>query len=132
MRIAVASRDGKTVSGHIGRCADWIVYEITTAVEPAQVAEVERVTLPKELVFHHFQDDKPHPLQSCNVVIGGSCGESFVDKMKNKRGIEVVLTAETDPVRAVVDYVSDTLLPAKPRPIGGLLCKIVDALSPGH
>ncbi len=132
MRIGVASRDGKTVSGHIGRCADWIVYEITTDVEPAQVAEVERVTLPKELVFHHFQDDKPHPLQSCNVVIGGSCGESFVDKMKNKRGIEVVLTAETDPARAVVDYVSDTLLPAKPRPIGGLLCKIVDALSPGH
>lgn len=132
MRIAVASRDGKTVSGHIGRCADWIVYEITTEVEPAQVAEVERVTLSKELVFHHFQDDKPHPLQSCNVVIGSSCGESFVDKMKNKRGIEVVLTAETDPARAVVDYVSDTLLPAKPRPIGGLLCKIVDALSPGH
>ncbi len=132
MRIAVASRDGETVSGHIGRCAEWIVYEINTEVEPAQAAEVERVALPKELVFHHFQDDRPHPLQSCNVVIGGSCGESFAAKMKNRRGIEVALTAETDPAKAVIDYVSNTLLPAKPRPIGGLLCKIVDALSPGH
>ena len=127
MRIAVASRDGRTVAGHIGKCADWIVFEVNEGAEPI-VTEVGRVTLPKELVFHHFKDDGPHPLQECKAVIGASAGDSFVAKMQ-RRGIEAVLTAETDPVTAVADYVRHTLSPPKPRPIGGLICKIRDAFS---
>jgi len=133
MHIAVASRDGKTVAGHIGKCADWIVFEVTESDAPDTdyiVTEVERIKLPKELVFHHFKDDGPHPLQTCKAVIGASAGESFVNKM-SKRGIEAVLTAEPNPAQAVVDYVRDNVTPPKPRPIGGLVCKIRDALSGG-
>lgn len=28
MQIAVASKDGKSVAGHIGKCADWIIFEV--------------------------------------------------------------------------------------------------------
>lgn len=131
MRIAVASRDGRTVSGHIGRCAKWIVYEAEAAPDGGQprVEEVARIALPKELVFHHYKDDGPHPLGDCSAVIGASAGESFAAKMA-RRGIEAVLTAEPDPARAVADYLGQQVTPPKPRPIGGLICKIRDAISP--
>ena len=133
MQIAVASKDGKTVAGHIGKCADWIVFEVTEDDSPDSdyiVTEVERIKLPRDLVFHHYKDDGPHPLKSCKAVIGASAGESFVKKM-NKRGIDAVLTAEPNPAQAVVDYVRENVTPPKPRPIGGLVCKIRDALSGG-
>ncbi len=133
IRIAVASRDGRTVAGHIGKCADWIIFEVSAAGAEAApaVREVERITLPKALVWHHYRDAGPHPLKACAAVIGASAGESFADKMR-RRGIETVLTAEPDPATAVADFIQDTVTPAKPRPIGSLLCKIRDALSPGH
>jgi len=131
MRIAVASRDGRTVAGHIGKCAEWIVYEVALEFEAPQVAEVARVSLPNELVFHHYKGDGPHPLADCTAVIGASAGDSFVAKMA-KRGIEAVLTAESDPAKAVADYVGQRVTPPKPRPIGGLICKIRDAISSGE
>lgn len=131
MRIAVASRDGCSISGHIGKCADWIVFEVALPAgleaEP-EVQEAERVSLPKELVFHHYKDDRPHPLQACEAVIGASAGDSFIEKMR-RRGIEVVLTAEPDPATAVADYIHQTVTPARSRPIGSLICKLHDALS---
>ena len=128
MHIAVASRDGEKVAGHIGKCADWVVFEVGVDEGGDEVRELERIHLPKELLFHHHKGDVPHPLAACNAVIGASAGESFVEKMK-KRGIKVALTAETDPATAVSDYLKQTLVPPKPRPIGSLICKIHDAFS---
>lgn len=132
MLIAVASRDGKTVAGHIGKCADWVVFEadmVEGADEAPVVKEVQRVSLPRELVFHHYRDEGPHPLKQCSAMIGAGAGDSFVAKM-GRRGIEAVLTAESDPATAVADYVRQAVTPAKSRPIGGLICKIRDAFSP--
>lgn len=131
MRIAVASRDGKTVSGHIGKCPRWIIYQVTEATtEDASldIIRIDEVTLPKELVFHHFRDDRPHPLLDCAAVIGKSAGESFQAKMQ-RRGISAVMTAEEDPAKAVADYVRNTVVPPKPRPIGEIICKLHDAIS---
>ncbi len=130
MRIAVASRDGRTVAGHIGKCEDWIVFEAEAGTDGGApyVLEVARVSLPKELVFHHYKDEGPHPLGDCAAVIGASAGDSFVAKMA-RRGMVAVLTAEPDPATAVADYVTQQVTPPKPRPIGGLICKIRDAFS---
>lgn len=121
--IAVASRDGKTVSGHIGKCAEWIVYSADDDVH-----ECARISLSKDMVFHHYKDQAAHPLQSCVAVVGASAGDSFVEKMK-RRGMEVVLTAQSDPLSAVREYMANAVIPPKPRPIGSLVCKIRDALS---
>lgn len=133
MRIAVASRDGSTVAGHIGKCSEWIVYEAEAAPDGTRpnVVEAARVSLPKEFVFHHYKGEGPHPLADCSAVIGASAGDSFVEKMK-RYGIEAVLTAEPDPAKAVADYVRQQVTPPKPRPIGSLICKIRDAISSGH
>jgi len=128
LRIAVASRDGSKVAGHIGKCADWIVFEAELYEGDALAMEVERVTLPKEMIFHYYTDQAPHPLAVCSVVIGASAGDSFLTKMQ-RRGFTVALTAETDPATAVAGYLKQTLLPPKARPIGSLICKIHDALS---
>lgn len=133
-RVAVASRNGRTVAGHIGKCAHWIVYEALAGNAPEDepvVTEVERITLPKDLIFHHYHDERPHPLRNCVAVIGASAGESFVKKMRN-RGIEAVLTAESDPGTAVADFVRSNVTPARSRPIGGLICKIRDAFASDH
>jgi len=126
VRIAVASRDGRSIAGHIGKCTGWIVFQLGMPPIPdAEVQEVDRMTLPRELVFHHYRDDAPHPLDTCSVVIGASAGDSFSEKMQ-RRGIELVLTAEADPLTAVTDYLHHSLTPPKPRPIGSLICKLID------
>lgn len=130
LRIAVASRDGKTVAGHVGKCRDWIVFEARedSNTSMSVVNEVERITLPKELVFHHYADDQPHPLANCAAIIGASAGDSFISKM-NRRGIDAVMTAETDPAAAALAYLRKNVVAPKPRPIGELICKLRDALS---
>jgi predicted Fe-Mo cluster-binding NifX family protein len=130
MRIAVASRDGLTVAGHIGKCRDWIVFEADDAeqYDQPQVQQVAKISLQKKQLFHYYKDDAPHPLADCQAVIGASAGESFVRKMAH-RGIRAILTAETNPAKAVADYVKQQMIPPRPRPIGGLICKIKDAMS---
>jgi predicted Fe-Mo cluster-binding NifX family protein len=130
MRIAVASRDGQTVAGHIGKCKEWLVFEAEKyeGSEEPQVQQLTKILLLKEQLFHHYKDKAPHPLGDCEAVIGASAGESFVTKMAG-RGITAVLTAETDPAKAVADYVKQQTIPPRPRPIGGLICKIRDAMS---
>lgn len=130
IRIAVASRDGLNVAGHIGKCPDWIVFEAMPADIPENydICERERVKLSREFIFHHYKDEAPHPLAACRVLLGASAGGSFSEKMLH-RGIEVVLTAEPNPFTAVTDYLRHALLPARSRPIGSLICKLHDALS---
>ncbi|SEQ09796.1 Predicted Fe-Mo cluster-binding protein, NifX family [Amphritea atlantica] len=125
MKIAVASRDGISVAGHIGKCKSWIIFQ-SDAIH--QIKLVEMITLPRELVFHYYKDDMPHPLADCDVVIGASAGDNFVNKMA-LRGINAVLTAEADPEKAVADYLNKQVTPPKPRPIGGLVCKVRDTFS---
>jgi len=131
VRIAVASRDGETVSGHIGKCPKWIIFEASPSESEdadLDITEVERIELPKELIFHYYKDDRPHPLKGCVAVIGKSSGESFKEKMQ-KRGIDAVMTAEENPAKAAADYARNNVVPPKPRPIGELICKIHDAFS---
>lgn len=129
MRIAVASRDGKTVAGHIGKCARWIIFEVTQSeADKPIVTELERITLPKALIFHYYKDDQPHPLKTCEAVIGASAGENFKRKMQ-QRGMDAIITAESDPEQAVLNYAQQANTPPKSRPIGELVCKVRDVFS---
>jgi predicted Fe-Mo cluster-binding NifX family protein len=48
-----------------------------------------------------------------DAVITGSAGDGFVRRL-GARGIEVVLTGETDPLQAVRDYVAGVVKPPLP------------------
>jgi predicted Fe-Mo cluster-binding NifX family protein len=110
MIIAVASQNRRTVTGHAGKTRRFVLWN----AEPGKVpAEADRLDLPKEMVMHNIQGNDPHPLDRCDVLIAESAGPGFVNRLAG-RGIKVVLTAETDPAKAVTDYLAGTLAPPSP------------------
>ena len=129
MIIAVAvSNDAHKVAGHAGRARHWLVYDIADA---AAIPQPRRIDLESDMVFHHFEAeeaDAPHPLDGIEAVIAISAGDGFLRRME-KRGIDVALTAETDPAKAIADYLAECLASPKPRPIGALICKTLDLFS---
>lgn len=126
MKIAVAvTSDALKVSGHAGRARHWLVFDVD---QPERVGEPVRVELEPDMVFHHFEGDAPHPLDGIEAMIAISAGDGFLKHM-GKRGVEVALTAETLPAKAVADYLADRLSAPRPRPIGALLCKTLDLFS---
>ena len=125
MRVAVATSDFVKVAGHAGRARKWLVY---TVDDSGTAGAPERVELASEAVFHYAADGQPHPLDGVDAVIAQSAGDGFLRSME-KRGIRPVLTAETDPAKAVHDLLAETLAPAKARPIGALICKTIDLFS---
>lgn len=126
MKIAIAvDSQYRKVSGHAGRSRHWLLYD---AGPDSTSAEPQRIELPSNMVFHHYEYDGPHPLDSIDTMIAISAGDGFMNKMK-KRGVDARLTAETDPRKAVADYLAECLSDPKPRPIGSLICKAFDLFS---
>ncbi|MCR6631568.1 MAG: hypothetical protein NVV74_16845 [Magnetospirillum sp.] len=125
MKVAVASSDFVKVAGHAGRARKWLVYEVA---EDGSVGQPNRVELEHDNVFHYAEDGRPHPLDGIAALIAQSAGDGFLKNME-KRGVRPVLTAETDPDKAVRDFLAETLSPPKPRPIGSLICKTIDLFS---
>jgi len=129
MKIAIAVNPRYTrLSGHAGRARHWLVWSCDGA---DLAADPERRLLDPGAVFHHHPEGQPHPLDGIDVLLTQSAGEGFIAKMK-RRGVEVRLTAERDPRRAVETYRAGTLAPPRPRPIGDLVCKLLDRLLPPH
>lgn len=122
MRIAVATSDFTKIAGHAGRARKWLIYAVDSDGNPAQP---ERLELAADAVFHYAEDGHPHALDGMDAVIAQSAGEGFLKHM-GKRGIRPVLTAEDDPATAVRNLLAETVVPAKPRPIGALICKAID------
>ena len=79
-------------------------------------------------VFHHHEGDGPHPLDGIAVMIAQSAGDGLLAKLK-RQGVDTAMTAETDPAKAVADYLGDRLAAPRPRPIGALICKTIDLFS---
>jgi predicted Fe-Mo cluster-binding NifX family protein len=125
MRVAVASADFVKVTGHAGRARQWLVFDVA---EDGSYPEPARIELAPERVFHYHDDTSPHPLDGIDALIAHSAGDGFLKHME-KREVAVALTAETDPAKAVADYLADALSAPKPRPIGKLLCKTIDLFS---
>lgn len=124
VKIAVCSKDFIKVTGHAGQAKNWLLFEVTEAGE----WHVSEIMLSKAQTFHHFKGDGSHPLDGISALIAISAGQSFVNRMR-KGGVDAVLTAETDPRKAVADYLAEQLSPPKPRPIGELFCRLRDVFS---
>ncbi len=126
MIIAVCSnKDYQQVTGHAGQARRWMIFDADDQSAPRLISKLE---LDKAQTFHHFKDDSPHPMDDIEVLLASSSGDSFVKRMQ-RRGVEVVLTAETDPISAVNNYITDKLKPPKSRPIMGMICKVRDLFS---
>lgn len=108
MRIAVTSQNFRTVTPHAGRARRFLVFEAEAGAEPK---EVDRLDLAKELAMHDWHGTGAHPLDAVDVLIAGSFGEGFGQRMA-ARGIVALRTDKTDPLEAVKDYLAGNYDPA--------------------
>ena len=105
MKIAVASQNRREITDHTGRCRKFWIYEI----EGGTIANKELLELPKEQSFH---DSSPHdssPLEDVQVLLAGGMGAGLVRRLENM-GIEPLITTETNPDKAVEDYLNGSLV----------------------
>ncbi len=111
MKIAVASQNRREITDHTGRCRKFWIYEI----ENGTIANKELLELCKEQSFHDSSPHDPSPLEGIKVLIAGGMGTGLVRRLEN-RDIKPLIISETDPDKAVEDYLKGTLvtLPAKP------------------
>lgn len=107
MKIAITSQNFRTITGHAGKTKRFLVFEAEQGGEPA---EIQRLDLPKELSFHEFRSSDPHPVDIADVLITGSAGYGFVQRLA-ARGVQVFVTSETDPQRAIRALFDGTLPP---------------------
>lgn len=112
MRLAITSQNFRTITSHAGRARRFLVVD-TGALS----VEARRLDLAPEFAMHGFDDAKVHPLDGVEVLITGSAGDGLARRLA-KRGIRVVCTAETDPSRAVEDFLNGCLKPAAPHEHG--------------
>jgi len=128
MKIAVATRDWQQVSGHAGKARCWLVYDLAAHVGGAPLPAPSRVELAADEVFHHFTDDRPHPLDGIAIAVAGSAGDGFIRHMA-KRGAEVLLTGETDPAAAITAILAGEALPDQRFDVTTTLCRLRDLFS---
>lgn len=105
MKIAVASQNRWEITEHTGRCRKFWIYEI----EDGMVANKALLEIAKEQSFH---DSSPHdssPLDDVQVLIAGGMGTGLLKRLENM-GIESLITIETNPDKAVEDYLQGNLI----------------------
>ncbi len=128
MKIAIATKDWLTVSGHAGQARCWLLYDLVSGLGSEPLPTPAHLELAKEQVFHHCRDDAPHPLDGVEIIVAGSAGDGFVRQMQ-KRGAEVLLTGETDPSAALARILAGEALPDQRFDVTTALCKLRDFFS---
>ena len=128
MKIAIATKDWLSISGHAGQARRWLVYDFGETPPAGSLPQPHCVELAKHQMIHCFEDDGPHPLDGVDIVVAGSAGDGFVRHMK-KRGAEALLTRETDPAGALTRILAGETLPDQRFDVTTALCKLRDLLS---
>jgi predicted Fe-Mo cluster-binding NifX family protein len=109
MKIAVASQNRKTITGHAGRCRKFWIYE----VKGREVKDKSLMELPIGQSLHESHD-QPHPLDDMHALITGGMGQGLVRRLSSM-GIEGLVTSETDPDKAIADYLLGRLITLSPK-----------------
>ena len=79
---------------------------------PCDTPEVVWLDLPMEMSFHEFSGGK-HPLDDMDVILTASAGQGFIAKLA-QRGVQVITCGESDPRKAVRDFLLGEVKPANP------------------
>jgi|WetSurMetagenome_2_1015567.scaffolds.fasta_scaffold04092_5 predicted Fe-Mo cluster-binding NifX family protein len=107
MKIAVTSQNFKSVTGHAGTSRRFIIFEVGA---PCDVPAIVWLDLPMKMSFHAFSGGK-HPLDDMDVILTANASQEFVDKLA-QRGIKVITCDESDPRKAVRDFLTGVIKPA--------------------
>lgn len=122
MKIAVATEDGKMISAHFGRSPYFAIFEIDEGKASSYSMRENTFTghFREKPEGHQHQEHRhgtgdPHEHQSvaeglgdCNVVISQGMGRKAWEDLR-ARGIEMIVTDETDVETAVQKYLNSGL-----------------------
>lgn len=128
MKIAIATKDFTEVSGHAGQTRQWLLWDLSRHQSGQLLPAPQRIDLAKEQVLHVFEDNEPHPLDGVAIIVAASAGDGFVRHMK-KRGADVLLTGEKDPIVAITTILAGQALPDTRFDVTTTLCKLRDLFS---
>lgn len=108
MKIAITSQNFRTITGHVGKIRRFLIYEVGV---DGRIVAAEKLEIPPELTFHELRENdvNEHPLDQVKVLITGGAGAHFVQRL-GQRGIQVCITAETDPMQAIQGFLTNTLV----------------------
>ncbi len=106
MKFAVTSQDFRSITPHAGKCTRFLLFEAGPGQEPV---ETGRLDLSDEMTIHSFAGGK-HPLDEVKVLIVGSAGQCFIERMQ-ARGVVTVQAPDMEPRVAVAAYVAGLLRP---------------------
>ncbi|MGI0484141.1 NifB/NifX family molybdenum-iron cluster-binding protein [Pantanalinema rosaneae CENA516] len=113
MKIAVSSHNQTDITGHAGHCLQFWVYEL----DLPEVQTKQLLQLTKDQSFHATSATDPHPLDDVQVLISGSMGSGLARRLASK-GIQPIVTPETDPDAAVAAYLVGSLVTGMPEEHG--------------
>jgi len=105
MKIAVSSQNQTSVTGHLGHCQKFWIYD----VDDTTIQDKQLLKLTKDQSLHESSPKEPHPLDAVQVLISGRIGQGLARRLESK-GIQPITTPETDPDRAVTDYLAGSLV----------------------
>ncbi|QMS92082.1 nitrogen fixation protein [Nostoc edaphicum CCNP1411] len=109
MKIAVSSQNQTNVTAHLGRCQKFWIYDVDdTTIQNKQVLQ-----LTKDQSFHESSPKDSHPLDTVQVLISGSMGRGLAHRLESK-GIQPIITSETDPDKTVTAYLAGSLVVSTP------------------
>ncbi len=114
MKIAVASQNRKSVTGHTGKCRKFWIYEVAAR----KITGKTLLELPREQSLHEHHDAESHPLAGVQVLITGGMGEGLARRLAGM-GIEGLVTTESRPEQAVEAYLAGTLPLGQPETHSG-------------
>ena len=104
MKIAVASQNRKTITGHAGKCRKFWIYEIDNKT----ILKKSLLELELEQSLHESHGAGPHSLDGIDVLISGGAGQGLIRRL-NDMGIQGLVTPETEPDSAVAAFLNGTL-----------------------
>lgn len=105
MKIAVSSQNQTNVTGHLGHCQKFWIYD----VDDTTIQNKQLLQLTKNQSFHESSPKETHPLDDVQVLISGSMGNGLFLRVESK-GIQPIVTSETDPDTAVNAYLAGSLI----------------------
>ena len=104
MKIAVSSQNQTNVTGHLGHCQKFWIYD----VDDTTIQNKQLLQLTKNQSFHESSPKETHPLDDVQVLISGSMGNGLSRRIESK-GIKPIVTPETDPDTAGNAYLAGSL-----------------------
>ncbi len=104
LTIAVCSQNRKQITDHAGKCRKFWVYETWQN----KILTKSLLELSIDESYHAMPAGQPHALDQIDVLLAAGMGEGLQQKLL-QRGVQAIVTAETDPDLAVEAFLARTI-----------------------